>query len=464
MNVSYSAAELADWTVGEWTPAPPDAVTGCSHDTRSLQPGQVYVALRGEQFDGHDFLDDAFRRGAAGAVVAAEYAGCPSPDRPLLRVADTARALRDAAAAYRHKLNPHVIAVTGSVGKTTVKEITARIVAEKGPTARTLGNWNNDVGLPLSLLAMPSDTRYGVFEVGMNHPGEIERLCRIVRPDWGIVTNVGPVHMEFFKSIEDIAEEKSALLRALPPDGLAVLNRDGGFSDVLCRAAPGRVVTVSRRGNADYICTARRPESMEIDVLETLSGETRTLHLSSIAEHYAANTLLGVAIGRALSLDWDRIQAALTQVAPLPMRGAPSRVAGVYVVNDAYNANPLGMRASIRAFAEEYADRDRWLLLGDMRELGRIERDQHLDLGAFVAEGDWAGLMVLGDLGALIAEGAEAAGMEPERIFRCRTHNEAAETAKARLSPGDALLLKASRGLHLENVLRFMHASEGEET
>ncbi|MDP6847433.1 MAG: Mur ligase family protein, partial [Kiritimatiellia bacterium] len=212
MNSRYTGEELAVWTGGEWSPSVPNQVRGISHDTRTLQAGDVYLAVKGETHDGHDFLAEAFKQGAVGAVVASQSGleGCE--ESPLLVVEDTSAALQDMASAYRLKVNPHIVAVTGSAGKSTVKEMTASMLSTAGPTARTRGNWNNDIGLPLSLLAMEADTRYGVFEVGMNHEGEIAQLCRILKPSWGIVTNIGPVHMEFFKSIEGIAEEKSSLL------------------------------------------------------------------------------------------------------------------------------------------------------------------------------------------------------------------------------------------------------------
>jgi UDP-N-acetylmuramoyl-tripeptide--D-alanyl-D-alanine ligase len=225
----YTATELAAWCTGQWSPAPPPEIAGVTQDTRTIQSGHLYVALKGKNHDGHDFLDQAFIKGAAGAVVSEEHSDAGTAEHPVLCVEDTARALREMAAAYRDKVNPHIIAVTGSAGKSTVKEMTAAMTERKGPTARTRGNWNNDIGLPLSLLAMPAGTQFGVFEIGMNHPGEIENLCRILKPSWGIVTNIGPVHMEFFKSIDDIAREKASLLRSLPADGTAFINRDGGI-------------------------------------------------------------------------------------------------------------------------------------------------------------------------------------------------------------------------------------------
>jgi UDP-N-acetylmuramoyl-tripeptide--D-alanyl-D-alanine ligase len=448
----YSARELAQWCAGEWFGGAPREITGVSHDTRTLESGNIYFALKGDHHDGHRFLEEAFRKGAAAAVVLAEEATMHG-DGPLLGVEDPGRALRDTATAYRLKLDPHIIAVTGSAGKSTVKEMTACMAAQAGATARTRGNWNNEIGLPLSLLSMPAGTQVGVFEIGMNHPGEIADLCRILKPSWGIVTNIGPVHMEFFKSVDDIADEKAALLRSLPSDGLAILNREGGFFDMLNAAFSGKQRSVSRHGNADYLCTDRDVAARTIRVRETRTGEERSLHLPSVSEYNIQNTLLAVAAGRELGLDWDAVQCALDAYEALPMRWQESIIRGVRFINDAYNANPLSMRASLRAFAEDVAVRRRILVLGGMRELGAIEEREHVELGAYVGKGDWDVIVTVGALGELIARGVEGTAQEKGRLVMCADNAQAAAVVARQAEEGDAVLLKGSRGMQLEQVI-----------
>ncbi len=216
----------------------PRQLAGVTADSRTVARDFLFVALPGAHADGHDFVGEAFRRGAAGAVVRAEYApGARAGAGPLLRTADPLRAMQAMAAGYRRTQSIRIVGVTGSAGKTTVKEMTADVLAVSQPVARTRGNWNNAIGLPLSLLNMPPGARAGVFEAGINHPGEMEELCRILAPDWGVVTNVGPVHLAFFSSEEAIARAKAALLRALPPDGLAVLRADASWYRTLRAAA-----------------------------------------------------------------------------------------------------------------------------------------------------------------------------------------------------------------------------------
>jgi UDP-N-acetylmuramoyl-tripeptide--D-alanyl-D-alanine ligase len=461
VSPDYTALELAEWSAGDWYPAAPSAVSGVSHDTRALAAGDVYIAIRGDNHDGHRFVNDAFRAGASGAVVATDAGLTPSAECPLMVVEDPARALREMAAAYRLKVNPHIVSVTGSVGKSTVKEMTAQVLATAATTPRTKGNWNNDIGLPLSLLAMPGDARWGVFEVGMNHPGEITPLCRILKPNWGIVTNIGPVHMEFFRSIDDIAAEKSCLLASLPPDGVAFLNRDEPFFDLLVRACPGPIVTISATGNADYVCTGRNPATGEATILEADSGEERRVVLPSLSDYNILNALFAMAVARSLQIGWGGIQAAFDHYQPLPMRWQELTVGGLRVVNDAYNANPVSMRASIRAFAEYGDTGAKWLVLAGMKELGAIEKEQHLELGSFLAQGNWAGLIAVGALGELIADGAEADGFAGT-VVRVADAERAAHELVSCAAEGDAVLLKASRGMHLEKVVTELENTQGE--
>jgi UDP-N-acetylmuramoyl-tripeptide--D-alanyl-D-alanine ligase len=343
---SFEAAELARWSGGAWTPFYPGDIDGVSSDTRTLEKGNLYFALTGNRFDGHTFVEEAFGKGASGAVVASHWTPSEKAQKlPLLLVEDTSKALRDVAAAYREKLAPKIVAITGSAGKSTVKEMTAQILSTTLPTACTKGNWNNDIGLPLSLLAMESSTRVGVFETGTNHPGELAMLCRLLKPNWGVVTNVGPVHLEFFGSVEAIADEKATLLRRLPSDGVAVLNRDDAFFDYFRSAASGPVLTVSMQRNADYVCRDRNPSSGEATLEETASRETFALKMPLRGEHNIANAMLAIAVARSFGVSWDHIGDAMKNYSSLPMRWQEKRIDGVMLINDAYNANPMSMRS-----------------------------------------------------------------------------------------------------------------------
>ena len=449
---AFAAQELAEWSGGQWSPGLPVRIEGVCNNTRCLLRDNLYVAIKGERFDGHAFVEEAFHRGAAGAVVNGDCGLSGSPDRPLLFVDDTGEALKFMAAAYRRRLAPLVVGVTGSAGKSTVKEMAAAVLSRRGLTGHTVGNWNNDIGLPLSLLRMEADTRYGVFEVGMNHPGETAELCRVLEPDWGIVTNVGPVHIEFFDSVGAIAEEKAGLPRSLPSDGRVVLNRDGGFFDTLSNAAGCSIVTVSFRDDADFVGRVEDAAAGTFLVEEKVTGDTCRLSLPVPGAHNMANALQAVAVGRAAGLDWPDIRVALESFRGMPMRWEEQNLGDITVINDAYNANPLGMRAAVATFEELDIPGAKWLVLADMLELGEGADAEHAALGRHLAQGEWGGIVTVGELAERIAEAAGAAGFDSSRIHTCRENAEAAQLLGRLVSPGDTVLLKGSRGMRLEEI------------
>jgi UDP-N-acetylmuramyl pentapeptide synthase len=279
-------------------------------------------------------------------------------------------------------------------------------------------------------------------------------LCAALKPDWGVVTNVGPVHIEFFDSVRAIAEEKAVLLRSLPVAGVAVVWRDDEYGDLLAARAAGRMVGAGVDREADY---RGRPEA-DADgawtVVERRTGETLTFRMSLPGAHHRNNALVAIAAARQLGVAWDNIRDALEHYVTLPMRWERQDLAGRLIINDAYNANPMSMRAAIGTFRELAVPGRKWLVLGDMLELGRIAADEHVALGGFAAGPAWAGLVTLGALGARIADGAAEAGCPADRLHRCQTPAEAARVLGEQTAAGDALLLKASRGMHFEDVLK----------
>lgn len=450
---TFDPKQLAAWSGGAWRNGIPGSVGGVSIDSRSLARGNLFVAIRGPNYDGHDFVSAAFRRGAAGTVVARPDAQ-NTRTGPLLVVADTAVALRQMAASYRRTLAIRMIAVTGSVGKTTVKEMIAAVLSRKLATAKTIGNWNNEYGLPLSILNIEPCVKIGVFEIGVNHPGELAPLCRLLSPDWGVVTAVGPVHLEFFGSVEAVAAEKSVLFKHLPGNGLAFLDRDQDWFDLLVSAAQCPLISTGARHNADYVLTERH-NAGTVTVLEKKSGESFQFRPPLPGEHVIANALLAIAVARACGVDRDSIRAGLESYQPQPMRWESVNVKGALVINDAYNANPLSMSAALRTFRETGTSKRKWLVLAGMRELGSASAQCHAQLGEEVASFQPEGLVTVGALGGQIADAAERAGFETRRIFRCENHAAAAGIISSGVKAGDAVLFKASRSEQLEKVLEI---------
>ncbi|HMO51149.1 MAG TPA: UDP-N-acetylmuramoyl-tripeptide--D-alanyl-D-alanine ligase [Kiritimatiellia bacterium] len=453
VKTSFEPSDVARWAGGEWNGIAPERITGFSIDTRSLQPGNLFVALRGEHADGHRFLGQAVARGAAGVVVE-DVASLNGLATARLKVDSTRAALGRIARGYRSTLDARMVAVTGSVGKTTVKELIADMVQPIGPAARTLGNWNNDLGLPLSLLAATPDIRFGVFEVGMNHPGELDPLCDILEPDVGVVTCVGPVHIENFTGLPAIAEEKAAVYRGLRGKGAAVLNADDAHADILGRYAQGnRMVTVSSRDGADYVYRRNTGDSGTFEVLEQATGDVVVFTAALPGDYFVLDAVLAAATARILGAPWPVITHAVQFYQPLALRWTRHTWFGVRTINDAYNANPVSVRAAVQAFGEEPVEGRRWLVLGGMLELGVNEERMHRETGAGLAAFPAMRLVTVGPRGRWLAEGALAAGMPSDRVAVCADHAAAAALLDDAVAPGDALLFKASRGEAVERVL-----------
>jgi UDP-N-acetylmuramoyl-tripeptide--D-alanyl-D-alanine ligase len=443
-SLVFSPAELAQWSEGDWSQQPTVAITGVSNDSRSIQPGDLYVALRGPQWDGHDFARDAITRGAA--AVMGERALLP--DVPTLRVSDSARALTRIAAAHRDRCRATVIGITGSVGKTSVKEWIADLLATVHPVARTSGNWNNEVGLPLSLLRMHPEDTFGVFEVGMSHPGELHPLCTILRPDFGVLTPIGPAHLEHFTGMEGIAIEKSTLSAAVPPSGAIFLSIDDPWYPLLAAPVKGRIIRLSMRDDKVDYAGMRHQETLR--VRERASGVEAVYPLPLPGPYIADNALRAIAVARELGVTVEQIQPAMASYQPPGMRWRRETIAGLTFINDAYNANPMSMRAALAAFRELPRGQGRWVVLGGMRELGAASEQEHQQLGTEVAAVEWEGIITVGALGQKIAEGAERAG---RRCWQVADTDAAAAVLANHAAAGSWVLLKASRGEQVERVL-----------
>lgn len=465
----FDPSELAAWTAGEWRGTPPDRIAGVSNDSRSILPGELYVALQGDRLDGHQFIDGARLRSASAVLIDRSYAGEAEQTIPMLLVDDTRQALTDMARGHRARCSAEMVGLTGSVGKSSVKEMAADMLSHLGPVARTHGNWNNHIGLPLSLLRMTPSDRFGVFEVGMNHPGELAPLCDLLQPERAILTPIGPVHIEYFESVDAIAEEKAALLDVVPETGQAFLSLDDPWYEQLRAHVRSRVVRLSLESpEADYFGEHDRAGGNALTVYERESGESHLYVMPLPGRYVADNALRAIALARECGLAPDIIAHSLAQYRPLPMRWSVERVGDITFINDAYNANPMSMRAAIDAFQEWAVGGAKWVVLAGMFELGAKAEEEHEALGHYVAQFPWAGLITVGALGRQIASGAETVGMqEGTCLIMCNDQQEAAAALASHVSPDDVVLLKASRGEQLEAVMTALAAappSEGTTT
>lgn len=452
--------DVVRWTGASVQGPPCGLCTSVTQDSRTVKPGSLYVALKGARLDGHVFVASALKQGACAALVeAGREIPDVAPDAPLLRVPDTYAALTRLAAGWRstfHAPETRLVGLTGSSGKTTTRTMTAVLLAATGgKVASTSGNLNNHIGLPLSLLAMEQGTAFGVFETGVNHPGEMDALAATLRPDAVIVTNIGTAHIEFFRTKAGIAEEKGKLLAALPPDGFAVLNTETDCFDSLAGRTVARKVTVSfKRTDADFFGELRDGGRGLVAVRERETGCETLLESGLPGQHNADDLLLAFATARAFGVPPDACVEALRGLSLPGMRWREEMRDGVKIVNDAYNANPDSMAASVRTFLGLPCAGRRILVLGDMYELGGLSESLHRGVGDLVAECRPDGVLFVGDLMAAARDQAIRRGFPEERALWAKTAADAAPKLATLAKSGDSVLLKASRGVALERLLQ----------
>ena len=425
--------------------APSMAVSGWSIDSRTVARDDCFFALRGPTHDGHEFVAGVFERGAAVAIVERE---CDARGIQL-RVPDTTAALQALGRGARGRWNGTVVGVTGSAGKTTTKDTIAALLSVEFPTGRNLGNLNNHLGLPLSILRLDDGCTVAVLEMGMNHEGEIRDLAAIAGPQIGVVTNVGWAHAEnFADGIAGIARAKSELIRALSREGIAVLNADDEHVREFAKLHSGRSVLFGFAEDAEV-----RAENVRL----TPEGATfRALGVefeSPLAgRHGVSNVLAGIAVAHVTGIGPERLREAVRTLKPGKMRGERSVRDGITIIDDCYNANPEAMRSMLELLRDTPATR-RIAVLGEMLELGREAGTLHRNTGRFAAEQGIHAVIGIRGAGRWMVDEAIAAGMSGGAASFFETPEEAGEYLKSYLKPGDAVLFKGSRGVHVERAL-----------
>ena len=428
---------------------------GYSIDSRTIGPGQLFFAVKGERLDGHDYVVAALEKKAAAAVVEKkELHRYPQKNR-LLVVDDTLAALQGLATAVRKVWAKPLVGVTGSAGKTTTKEAVAHVLNAQFRVLKSEGNFNNHFGLPLMLLKLEPEHDVAVIEMGMSHAGEIRALARIAQPEVGVVTNVAPVHLEFFDSLAGIARAKYELIESLPPNGTAVLNADDEYVSQFGHDFKGRVITYGMRSSADMRAENVRTlgaEGSEFDVVMADGREHARLPL--VGEHNVLNALAAVAVGVARGLKPSDAVGALASLAPPDKRGQVLQLGNIMVINDCYNSNPKALGAMVDALAAMKAGR-RIVVAGEMLELGPAGEEMHRAAGRHIAQKKIDVLLGVRGLAQAMVEGARGAGATAEFVT---TPEEAGEWLARETRAGDVALLKASRGVKLEKALETWKA------
>jgi UDP-N-acetylmuramoyl-tripeptide--D-alanyl-D-alanine ligase len=438
-------------------------------DSRSVRSGDLFIALTGERFDGHQFVGDALRMGAVGALVSGAFkppgarSGARGAGRSaapvMLAVPDTLAAYQDLAAHHRRRFRIPVVAVTGSNGKTSTKEMAARVLAERWRILKTEGNLNNRIGVPQTVLQLTARHQAAVIEMGVDQKGQTTRLGQIAQPTVGVITNVGPDHLEFFGSLQASADAKGELLDLLPRDGAAVLNADDGHFDRLASRARCRIVSfgLGRRAQVratDAVADARRGTAFRL-TLPGVSSRPRVV-LPAYGTHNVSNALAAAAVGHILNVSPAAIVRGLGRFRPVAMRSQVSTYRGIRIINDCYNANPASMKAAIDLLRQLGVGRRTIAVLGDMLELGPATPALHREIGAYLTAHGVSHLVACGTLARGIAEGARAAGMPADCVREVPDAAAAAVALQAVVRSGDVVLVKASRGVRLEQALAPM--------
>ncbi len=436
---------------------PPEEVAQAySIDSRTIGPGQLFFAVKGERLDGHDYVGAALEKGAVAAIVRKDQLNRYSDKTRLLAVDDTLTALQTLATAVRKVWGKPLVGVTGSAGKTTTKEAIAHVLASRFRVLKSEGNFNNHFGLPLMLLKLEPEHEVAVIEMGMSHAGEIRALAKIAQPEIGVVTNVAPVHLEFFDSLAGIARAKYELIESLPANGTAVLNADDEYVSQFGRDFKGKVVTYGTRATADIRpenVQTRGAEGSEFDVV--IAGSREHARLPLVGEHNILNALAAVAVGLARGLKPAEAVSALATLAPPDKRGQVVQLGNITVINDCYNSNPKALRAMVDALAAMKAGR-RIVVAGEMLELGPAGEEMHRAAGEHAAEKNIDVLIGVRGLAQAMVDSARHAGAQAEFVA---TPEEAGEWLSRETHDGDVVLLKASRGVKLEKALETWKAA-----
>ena len=421
-------------------------------DTRAITEGALFVALKGETFDGHDYVLQAKERGAAGAVVAEERPEYKQEGFAVVIVTDTRKAYQDLARFHRRRFSIPVIAVTGSVGKTSTRSMIAAVLSQKYRVLQTEKNFNNEIGLPKTLLQLTPEHEACVVEMGMRGLGQIAELAAIAEPDIGVVTNVGKSHIELLGSQDNIARAKSELVRALSEDGVAILNQDDSYVAAMADLCRGKVVGYGIESNAAIRASRVVCSEKGLRFACRCFDQVMDIHMPLIGSHNVYNALAAIAVGRVLGLTEHQLQKGLSEYRGMPMRKELIHLGEYTFINDAYNANPASMSEALKSLALLTKGR-KIAVLGGMLELGDWTVREHEKIGAEAAELGLDALITMGSPASYIADAARKNGLGA--VYTAQDHAGAADCLRQIIQPGDTVLLKGSRGFAMEKILPY---------
>jgi UDP-N-acetylmuramoyl-tripeptide--D-alanyl-D-alanine ligase len=429
-------------------------------DSRQVQPGDLFIALVGEKFDGHKFLAEVASKGVAAVMVNATSAPKDFNACPLVEVADTRAALGQLAAAYRSELSPQVVVVGGSNGKTTTKELLGSVLRQRFTTVWSEASFNNDIGVPQTLLRLDHTHQAAVLEVGTNHPGELAPLVRMAQPRFGVITNIGREHLEFFHDLNGVAQEEGVLAELLPTDGKLFINGDDLFAPALAERSRAEVVRVGFGDRNQWRVAWSRlsKDGTSFRVVAPKSEFSGDYRIGLLGRHQVMNSLLALAVGAEMGLSRAEIELGLAECKAAKMRLQLYELGGIRVLDDAYNANADSMLAALQTLTDLPSKGRKVAVLGDMAELGDYTEPAHREVGKRAAELGIEQLIAIGRMAPVTAQAAREAGLS--RVLELRDVESAVGALKSFLKPGDLVLLKASRSSRLERIVEQLRGSE----
>lgn len=419
-----------------------------STDSRTIKKGDLFLGLSGKNFRGEDFVAAAFKKGAIGAIATMFPPDIKNPKKIAIKVKDGVKALQSIAIYHRSGFKMPVVAVTGSNGKTTVKEMVWMALSSRYNVLKNEGTKNNHIGVPQTLLKLDGSHEACVLELGANHKGEIRDLSKIARPAVAVITNIGPSHLKFFGSLNGVYETKKEILEFLDKRGAVVVNGDDGF---LLKMKPKtfRMIKFGFGRSNDF---KARIVSIQNGRTKFILNDKEEFTLNVLGIHSVYNALAAIAVARLFFISYNKIRKALFNYRPERMRLGLENIRGITILNDSYNSNPMSMRSALEVM-RSYPAKAKWIVAGDMMELGRKSINFHRMIGEIIAGENFDGLLTLGKLSRYTLTRARACGMSEDTLWHCSTHDEIADILKRNAGKGDVVLLKGSRGMRMEEVL-----------
>lgn len=425
-----------------------------STDSRTISKGQFFMPLKGGNFDGEQFIEEAFKSGAIGTFLTHDAMRYAQHEKIVIKVKDTTDALQKLAHHNRIRFNIPVIGVTGSNGKTTVKDMIAKVLSPKFNVLKNEGTKNNHIGVPLTLLKLNSSHGACVVEMGTNHRGEIRLLAGIALPTMVVMTNVGPSHLKFLKDLKGVFAAKKEILETLKRGSLVVLNGDDEYLSTI----KSKIFKIMRFGLDTANDLYASGISADGNGIKFILNDRSPFTLNLIGAHNVLNALAAIAVAYNFGINYRDIKNALSEYSPVDMRLNARRIGDITVIDDAYNSNPLSMRSAIEALAE-YPAKGRWIVSADMLELGRKEEDFHKSVGETIAKSSFSGLITFGPLSRHTSLRALECGMDRNRVWHCCDRARIADILKKSMHEGDAVLVKGSRAMKMEEVIENLKGS-----